>query len=360
MKQLAWLRAGILLIGLLLAGCGTDANQAGPPAATATTAPAAANGATATPAATTGGGTKPLTKVVVAMGYVPNVQFAPFYVAEDKGYYAAEGLQVEFKYGQVNDLLKVVASGDIDYANVSGDEMVPAVAQDIPVRYILTQYYRYPIAATAIVGQGGPLQAPADLKGRKVGIPGPYGSTYIGLKALLKAGKLQESDIQEQTIGFTQVSALLQKQVDVAMTYSMNEPVQIKSQGQDVQVLEVSQYMDLAAVGVATGVKKISDNPDQVRAFVRATLKGTADTLGDPDAAFASSMKRTPEVTGSGVDLQRAVLTATLPFMTPPAGRVPGTSDPATWKTTEAFLREIGLSNKAVDPTTLYTNEFVK
>jgi NitT/TauT family transport system substrate-binding protein len=359
MKQFAWLRAGVLLAGLVLAGCGTNADQAAGGAATATPVPVA-DSATATPAATTGGGTKPLTKVVVAMGYVPNVQFAPFYVAEDKGYYAAEGLQVEFQYGQVNDLLKVVAAGDIDYANVSGDEMVPAVAQDIPVRYILTQYYRYPIAATAIAGQGPPLQAPADLKGRKVGIPGPYGSTYIGLKALLKAGNLQESDIQEQSIGFTQVSALLQKQVDVAMTYSMNEPVQIKSQGKDVQVLEVSQYMDLAAVGVATGVKKITDNPDQVRAFVRATLKGTVDTLADPDAAFASSMKRTPEITGDAVALQRAVLTATLPFITPPAGRTPGSSDPATWQTTEAFRREIGLSNKAVDPTTLYTNEFVK
>jgi NitT/TauT family transport system substrate-binding protein len=358
MKQFTSLSAGVLLAGLVLAGCGTNADPAALPTATATPAPT--TGATATPAAPAGGGTKPLTKVVVAMGYVPNVQFAPFYVAEDKGYYAAEGLQVEFKYGQVNDLLKVVAAGDIDYANVSGDEMVPAVSQDIPVRYILTQYYRYPIAATAIAGQGPPLQAPADLKGRKVGIPGPYGSTYIGLKALLKVGNLQESDIQEQSIGFTQVSALLQKQVDVAMTYSMNEPVQIKSQGKDVQVLEVSQYMDLAAVGVATGVKKITENPDQVRAFVRATLKGTADTLTDPDAAFASSMKRTPEITGDAVALQRAVLTATLPFMTPPAGRTPGTSDPATWQTTEAFLREIGLSNKPIDPATLYTNEFVK
>ncbi|HMA35792.1 MAG TPA: ABC transporter substrate-binding protein [Chloroflexia bacterium] len=347
MRIVAVLRCGALLGVLLLTACGGSLD-------TPTAVPATSG---ATPPAAS----KPLTKIVVAMGYIPNVQFAPYYVAEDKGYYAAEGLQVEFKYGQVNDLLKVVAQGDIDFANVSGDEMVPAVAQGIPVRYIMTQYYHYPIAAVAISGQGAPLTKPADLKGRKIGIPGPYGSNYIGLKALLKVAGLQESDIQEQSIGYTQVPALLNKQVDVAMVYSMNEPVQIQSAGKTVQILQVADSFDLAAVGVATGEKKIKDNPDQIRAFLRATLKGTDDTLKNPDAAFTSSMARTPEIQGKTAEmaLQRAVLTATLPFMTPPAGRAPGSSDAETWKRTEEFLRSIGQSKQPIDPATLYTNEFL-
>jgi NitT/TauT family transport system substrate-binding protein len=380
------LRLGALLALLVLVACGTGgetptalapAATATPPAVATSTTTAPAAGATSTTAAPVAGTTpapagcqsgatpsaavagKPLTKVVVAMGYIANVQFAPFYVAEDCGYYAAEGLQVEFKYGTVNDLLAVVSRGEIDYANVSGDEMVPAVAQGIPVRYVMTQYYHYPVAAVALTGQGAPLAKPADLKGRKVGIPGPYGSTYIGLKALLKAANLQESDIQEQTIGFNQVPTLLNHQVDVAMVYSMNEPVQIKSGGQDVEVLQVADYLDLAAVGLATSQQKITQNPEQVRAFVRATLKGVTATLAAPDAAFAMSLKRTPEIAADQIPLQRAVLTATLPFLTPPAGRTLGSSDAATWKTTESFLREIGISPKPIDPTTLYTNDYV-
>jgi NitT/TauT family transport system substrate-binding protein len=350
------LAAMSLLVALGVSACG-GAAETGTPAA-ANTATAGDTPAAPAATATTGAG-KPLTKVVVAMGYIPGVQFAPFYMAEDRGYYAAEGLQVEFKYGQVNDLLKVVAQGDIDFANVGGDEMVPAVSQGIPVRYVMTSYYHYPVAAAALAG-GPALKQPADLKGRKIGIPGPYGSTYIGLRALLKVAGLQESDVQEQSIGFTQVAALQQRQVEVAMTYSMNEPVALESSGQKVQTLQVSDYMDLAAVGIATSAQKIAQKPDLVQAFVRATLKGTADTLRDPDAAFAASLKRTPELQGAAAETQRAVLRATLPFITPPAGRVPGSSDAQTWRTTESFLREIGLSKQPIDPQTLYTNQFTQ
>ncbi len=348
-------RLAALLPALLLAACGT------------TDAPTAVAGPTPVPAGSPLAGTpaaantpnKPLTKITVAMGYIANVQFAPYYLAQDRGYYAAEGLEVDFKYGQVNDLLKVVADGGLDYANVSGDEMVPAVAQGIPVRYVMTGYYRYPVALATITGSGPAIAAPADLKGHTVGVPGPYGSNYIGLKALLKAGKLTEHDITLQSINFTQVSALINRQVDAAMVYSMNEPVQIQQAGKGVSLLQVADYADLAAVGLATGTKKIAAQPDQVRAFVRATLKGTADTLHDPDAAFAASLRRTPELAQADQPIQRAVLTATLPFFTPPAGRTPGSSDAHTWATTEAFLREIGLSPQPIDPTTLYSNEFL-
>ncbi len=360
------LRGSALALLLLTAACGAPA--ATPTVAPAApTAPAPPSGATATPApATPTAATTPdtaahtpgaLTHVVVAMGYIPNVQFAPFYLAEDRGYYAAEGLSVEFKYGQVNDLLKVVSTGAIDFANVSGDEMVPAVAQGIPVRYVLTQYYRYPIAAAAIGTTV--LKSPADLKGQTIGIPGPYGSTYIGLRALLQAANLQESDVHEQSIGFTQVAAVLNHQVPIAMVYSMNEPEQLRASGQQVSLLQVSDYKNLAAVGLATSLTKLQQDPAQVRGFVRATLHGISDTVADPDAAFASSLKRMPELAADQQPLQRAVLTATLPFMTPPAGRKPGSSDPQTWQTTESFLRSIGLSSQAIDPTTLWTNDYL-
>ena len=361
------LRGTVLALLLLTAACGAPAATptaapaaatAPPAAGTGTAAPAATN--TPAPAATAGTAAHTpgaLTRVVVAMGYIPNVQFAPFYLAEDRGYYAAEGLAVEFKYGQVNDLLKVVSTGAIDFANVSGDEMVPAVAQGIPVRYVLTQYYRYPIAAAAIGATV--LKSPADLKGQTIGIPGPYGSTYIGLRALLQAANLQESDVHEQSIGFTQVAAVLNHQVPIAMVYSMNEPEQLRASGQQVSLLQVADYENLAAVGLATSLTKLQQDPAQVRGFVRATLHGISDTVADPDAAFASSLKRMPELAADQQPLQRAVLTATLPFMTPPAGRKPGSSDPQTWQTTESFLRSIGLSSQAIDPTTLWTNDYL-
>src|SRR5947209_5481720 len=90
--------------------------------------------------------TPPRKAVTLALSYIPDVQFAPYYVAQDKGYYAAEGLDVAFKYGSVNDLLSVVSQGVIPFAIASGDEVLQARAQGIPVTYVLTQYQRYPVA----------------------------------------------------------------------------------------------------------------------------------------------------------------------------------------------------------------------
>lgn len=334
-------------------------------AATATTAAAPATTAPTSPVVSptetiSGTGTTGLTKVRLVLAFQPNVQFAPFYVAQDKGYYAAEGLDVAIQYSTAPDALTLLGAGSSDFVVTSGDEMVPARTQGIPVTYIMAQYQRYPVGATAIVGNGAPLKTPADLKGRNVGLPGEYGSSLVALKALLKAGNLTDSDITISSIGFTQVEALSQKRVDVAMTYLMNEPVQLQALGNQVETLNVSDYLNLVSVGVATSERNIKERPDYVQHFVNATLRGLQTTLDHPDDAFTSSSTRTPEVTGDGLVLQRAVLTATLTFMQKPAAHPLGWSDPAGWQTTQDFLKDVGLIDKTVDPATVYTNQFAE
>jgi NitT/TauT family transport system substrate-binding protein len=301
-----------------------------------------------------------LTRVRLVLAFQPNVQFSPFYVAQDKGYYAAEGLDVQVQYSTAPDALTLLGAGSSDFVVTSGDEMVPARVQGIPVTYIMAQYQRYPVGATAIVGNGPPLKTPADLKGRNVGIPGEYGSSLVALKALLKAGNLTDSDIKLNSIGFTQVEALSQKRVDVAMTYLMNEPVQLQKLGNQVETLNVSDYLNLVSVGLATSERNIKERPELVQRFVTATLRGLRATLDHPDDAFTSSVKRTPEVTGDGLILQRAVLSATLAFMQPPAGHPLGWSDPAGWQTTQDFLKSVNMIDKTVDPAIVYTNQFAE
>src|SRR5688500_10227235 len=82
----------------------------------------------------------PSTKVTIGLGYKPDVQFAPFYVAANKGYYAAEGLDVTFQNGNVPDLMKVMAAGDesLQFVAASGDEIIPARVQGIPVLSVMT------------------------------------------------------------------------------------------------------------------------------------------------------------------------------------------------------------------------------
>ena len=324
-----------------------------------------------TPAATsTSRAASTTTKVTIALGYIPDVQFAPFYLAVNKGYYKAEGLDVTLQNGIVTDLITQLGSGQngINFAVVSGDEVIPARIQGIPVKYVMTWYRQYPVAAVSVTGQGPTLKTPADLKGHKVGVPGPFGSTYTGLLALLKAGGLTLSDIQMESIGFTQVASLSAKQVDIAMVYAANEPVQLQSQGVGVSTLKVADYAQLASNGLATNDQTLKDNPDLVAKVVRATLHGVQDTIADPDAAFQATLTQVPEAGGANKDLQLKILQETIKLMQPnPDDKsaravLPtlGLTEEAVWQSTEDFLFDSKLITQKPDIKDMFTNQFVQ
>jgi NitT/TauT family transport system substrate-binding protein len=308
----------------------------------------------------------PLTKVTISLGYIPNVQFAPYYVALNRGYYRDEGLDVTFKHGIVPDLIRLLGAGDegVNFAAASGDEIIPARVQGIPVVYVMTWYRQYPVAAASVEGKGPALKSPADLKGRTVGVPGPFGANYTGLLALLKAGGLTQSDINMKSIEFTQVASLSTGQVDVAMVYAANEPVQLRSQNMAVNTLLVSDYVKLASNGLATNDKTLKEDPELVRKVVRATLRGIKSTIDDPKSAFEDALKQVPEITGDTRDLQLQVLQETVKLMQPkaddPAASQPlGWTDSSVWSTTQDFLLEAGIIPRKGNVEEMFTNDFI-
>lgn len=306
------------------------------------------------------------TKVTVALGYIPDVQFAPFYLALNKGYYADEGLDVTFKHGIVPDLIKLLGAGDegVNFAVASGDEIIPARLQDIPVIYVMTWYRQYPVAAASIVGKGPTLKSPADLKGKVVGVPGPYGSTYTGLLALLKAGGLTLQDITLKNIGFTQIENLTTGQVDVAMVYAANEPTQLRGQGLEVSTLNVSDYVKLASNGLVTNVDTFKNDPLLVARVVRATARGVQATINDPAGAFEQAVKQVPEAGGANKERQMKVLQETIKLMQPkpsdPAANFPlGYTDVNVWSDTQDLLFDAKLITKKGQVTEMFSNRFV-
>jgi NitT/TauT family transport system substrate-binding protein len=353
--QKFWLIAVVgLLILPILTACGDNTNT--PVPATTAAATTAAAGSAATTAATGNG--KGKQAVTLALSYVPNVQFAPYYIAQDKGYFAAEGLDVTLTYSTVNDLLALVAQGKVPFALASGDEVLQARAGGIPVTQIATQYQKYPVALAALKSKG--ITKPADIKGKTIGIPGPYGANYIGLKAILNAAKLTEDDIKVQNIGFTQREALAQGKVDAAMVYSMNEPVQLQKAGVALDIIEVSSVASVASVGLVTGENMINTNPELVQKMTRAVQKGIKDMIDNPDAAFESTIKVAPEAKGDDADLQKSVLKETVKYMVADnvKGQPIGYSDPKVWESSQQFLLDNKLIRTKVDPNTAFTNKF--
>lgn len=293
------------------------------------------------------------TKVRLPMGFIANVQYAPFYMAVDKGYFAAEGIEIEFDYKFETDGVKLVGAGELPFAVVSGEQVVLARAQGLPVKYVAQWYRKYPIAVFSLAEKG--INSPADLKGKTVGLPGFFGATYVGWRAYLQANGLQESDVNAQEIGFTQAAAVQQGKVDAAVGYVVNEPVVLTQNGLKVNTINIGEQVNMVANGLMTNEKTIKDNPALVKGMVKAMLRGIDDTIKNPDEAMKVTAKF---VEGFKTDdaIQRAVLAATIDTM---KGPKLGVSDAAAWSNTQDILLTMGQVKEKADVNTFFTNEFV-
>jgi NitT/TauT family transport system substrate-binding protein len=286
------------------------------------------------------------------MGFIPNVQFTPVYVALERGYFAEEGIDLELDYGMENDLLKLVGTDEMQFVIGSGDQVILARSQELPVVYVANWYRRFPVSVASLQ----PMSGPQDLVSKKVGIPGLYGASYIGWLALLDGAGIDPADVSLVSIGYTQVESLVTEQVDAAVVYAMNEPVQLGQQGYEMHQIEVVDYIDFVSNGLITNEKTIEGDPELVRAMVRALLRGLRDTLEDPDETFAICRKYVPEIDDDSAPLQRAVLQACLDYW---QAEVLGFSDPDAWRASAAFMYRAGFIDTEVDPNALFSNEFL-
>ncbi|MEM2447105.1 MAG: ABC transporter substrate-binding protein [Candidatus Bathyarchaeia archaeon] len=289
-------------------------------------------------------------KVTIAMGYIPNVQFAPFYVAIEKGYFRQEGIELEFNYGWEADIVKLVGTGELDFAIASGEQVLLARSQGLPIVYVAGWYHRFPVVVVSLEEKG--IKSLQDLRGKKVGIPALFGASYVGWRALLKAEGFKEEDFNLQEIGYTQVESLTKGLVDAAICYAMNEPVQLRLAGYKVNVITVADRVNLISNGIMTNEKTIKEKPELVRGMVRAFLRGLRYTIENPDEAFEISKKYVPEMKED----QKEVLKEAIKFWT---SLHLGRTEKADWEATLKALRDMGLITTEVQVEKAFTNEFV-
>ncbi len=329
-------------------------------AACAPTTPTAPTGGESTPspistAASNNTGTDAPVPITLAMGYIPNVQFTPFYVALEKGYFAEEGIDLTLDYGIENDLIELVAANQLQFAIASGDQVLLGRTGERPIKYVANWYRRFPVAVTSINYDLTDLKT---LEGKTVGLPGLYGANYIGWLGLAHATALDTDSITLEAIGFNQIPVVAEGKVDAAVVYAMNEPLQLASEGYTVSTVLVADHIDLVANGLITNDKTIQDNPDLVRKMIRAMLRGIQDTLDDPDGAFTITRldKYGTGISDDTADAQRAVLAASLDFWrNDRLGFLPDSA----WQTSQQFMVDAKLLPTAIPLTDVYTNDFL-
>jgi NitT/TauT family transport system substrate-binding protein len=258
------------------------------------------------------------------------------------------------------NLVPKVGQGQIDIGLADGTSVIPAVSQGIPVRYLATVYGQFPSIVFAKASSG--IASAADLKGKKIGIPGKYGSSWIMLQALLGSAKLSTSDVTiVEYPDFGQGAAVAAGAVDAATGFSNNEPVQLELAGTKTTVLTVDRITPLPGPGLIASTSTIAAKKAALAGFVRATLKAMNEIAANPSVGVDAAIKAVPDLASSR-PTQEAILAATIAAWRSPGGAagapLTGAIDPADWQASTQFMTTLGLVAKPVSPSDLVDTTF--
>ncbi len=295
-----------------------------------------------------------LNKIRLPMGYIPNIQYAPFYVAVEKGYFAEEGIEIEFDYSFETDGVSLVGAGELPFAVASGEQVLLAREQGLPVVYTFAWYQQFPISVIAAADLN--IKEPKDLRGKTIGLPGLFGANYIGLQALLFSAGVGAEDVTLEAVGFNQVEVFASAQKNIVVGYTANEPIVLRAQGLAITELRVADYENLIANGIITNEKTIAENPELVKKMSRALAHGIADTIADPDGAYEISKKYVEGLANMDATVQKQVLTTSIEFWT--TDKI-GFSDPQAWNNMNDLLLKMNLISGEQAVSNAFTNEFV-
>lgn len=232
----------------------------------------------------------------ILLTFIPNVQFAPFYVGIEDGYFADAGFNVSVAHLQEPEVLDLVAVGQANFGIVSGEQVILARSRGRDVVYVFEWFQKYPVGL--VYSSVLDLSDLANLKGMAIGIPGRFGASYSGLTTLLGSAGLSEADIDLREIGFNAPEVFCLGVIDAAIVYVNNEPLQINNlvadgdcgSVRDVDVITVASQVDLVSNGLIVSRAFLEVDPDAVARMVNGLAGALRSVIDNPAGAYLASL----------------------------------------------------------------------
>lgn len=300
--------------------------------------------------------------VTIGLTYVPSVQFSPVYVAGTDEIFRAAGIGASIRHhGGDEGLFTALMSGDEDVTVASGDEVLQARTAGMDLVSIGAYYHDYPVVIVAKEDSG--IATVADLRGKKVGLPGEFGSNWFGLLAALQDADMTTADISVVPIGYTQAASLASDQVDAIVGFVNSDVVQLQELGVPITVIPLTEDpTPLVGASIVTTRKWLDANPNLAEAVVGAITAGAERVVANPQHALEVTALWDPALedpqTRRGAS---AVLDATIPLWLDSEGVTSGLQDLEIWSEMGTFLSGVlGEDIPSSEVDAAVTNDFAK
>jgi NitT/TauT family transport system substrate-binding protein len=216
-----------------------------------------------------------------------NVLTRPWYIANDKGFYAAEGLDPEFVYVQGTLQVPALVNGEIDFAG-SGDTGVRAAANGAPIKLVFAMTHQ-PDFMLVVRPE---IKSGKDLRRKKIAISSLGSLTAVGAKAAASAlGLNPDTDIFLLGMG-EQTNRFAALQAGSADGMIVDPGLALAAQKKGFRILSrVGEQLELIQVGLAMSNQKLKSDPELARRVLKASVRGLIDVQKNPEDMIQAVMK---------------------------------------------------------------------
>ena len=297
-------------------------------------------------------------EVTLQLKGVHQAQFAGFYLAQERGYYAQENIRVAFLEGEKDlAIVQRVAYGPADFGVIAPESILTARSQGQPVTAIAAIYRQSPVVYVALTDLG--IKRPRDFLGMTVATLDASGSQQdLQLQFYIMMKRLGLDISKMKLIAWDpNYSTFYDGEAKVTSCYSSGSLLAMRQKGLKLNLIWPSDYgAYFYSDMVVTGDRLIAENPGLAARFLRATLRGWQDAIEDYQQAVPVILKYARD---KDPQLQAAMMEAQLPLVHTGEDHI-GWMKAEDWQAMYKLLQDYGLLTTPFDVNLAYTMRFLE
>jgi len=299
-------------------------------------------------------GDQELEKITVLLDWTPNTNYSGMYAAIEEGYYAEEGLEVELF--QAAAVVQPVAEGTAQFGVSYQEQVTFARVENIPVVSIAAIIQNNTSGFASLRERG--IQSPADFEGKKYG---GWGSPIeeATLQALMEKYNANYEKVDFIVTGEVDSLIVIELEADFTWIYYGWTGIEAELKGMELNFIElktVDNALNYYTPVLIAGEKLISENPDLIKRFLRATAKGYKLAMDDPAVAAEALLKNAPELDRELVMASQEWLKDKYQADAP----VWGLQETERWTNYTNWLFNYNLIDRKIDVDKVFTNDFIE